>query len=104
MAPAFSVVGGARHEDDPRASEQVEEPDRLETEGGECVLVEPGVVPEQLAAKRCEKRNERLGKAPAANEAHSLAGEQERAGVDTLVEQDLGPGANLGIAPRDIAG
>ena len=64
----------------------------------ESVVGEPGIVPEQLAAERAAAAAAAAGQVAAADEADRLAGEQERAAVDAVVEHRLGARADLGIA------
>ena len=78
--------------------------DRLDAERRQSIVGEPGIVREQLAAERPQQRQQRAGEVAAADEADRLAGEQERAAVDAVVEHRLGARANLGIAAGNVAG
>jgi len=60
-------------------------------------------VREQLAAERPQQRQQRPGQVAAADEADRLAGQQERAAVDAVVEHRLGARANLGVAAGNVA-
>ena len=104
IEPTFSVVTGERMKTTLLRAKSSRRATGSTPSCRQSVVGEPGIVREQLAAERPQQRQQRAGEVAAADDADRLAGEQERAAVDAVVEHRLGARANLGIATGNVAG